>query len=83
MIFAAPRVEGERRDHHPPVADRRQIRLTSRVLLLQQGDRVGPVAAWPPTSMAGRVYLLTRFLSKRPSRLLPHSGAQPCSPSMV
>ena len=62
-------VEGERRDHHPPVSHRHQIGLTSRVLLLEQADRVRTVSSRFPASMAGRVYLLTRFLSERPALL--------------
>ena len=45
-------IEGERRHHHPPVAYRHEVRLTRRVLLLEQRDRVGRSAAgfqpaWP------------------------------------
>ena len=38
MILAAP-VEGERRDHHPAMPHRHQVRLPGGVLLLQQRDR--------------------------------------------
>jgi len=41
-------VEGEWRDHHPAVPDRDQVRLPGPVLLLDQGDRVGPVARGRP-----------------------------------
>jgi hypothetical protein len=41
-------VEGERRDHHPAMADRHQVRLTGGVLLLEQGDRVGTVRGGLP-----------------------------------
>ena len=33
-------VEGERRDHHPPVPDRHQVGLAGEVLLLEQPHRV-------------------------------------------
>ena len=39
-------VERERRDHHPPVADRHEIGLAGGVLLLEQRDRVGPARSW-------------------------------------
>jgi hypothetical protein len=45
-------VEGERRDQHPPVPDRDQVGLAGGVLLLQQPDRVGPVAGWRPAVVA-------------------------------
>ena len=32
-------IERERRDHHPAVADRHEVGLAGRVLLLEQGDR--------------------------------------------
>src|SRR5207344_215304 len=35
-----PAVEGERRDHHPPVTNGDEVRLTCRVLLLEQGYRI-------------------------------------------
>ena len=35
-------VEGERRDHHSAMPDRHQIRLSGEVLLLEQGNRIGP-----------------------------------------
>ena len=45
-------IEGERRDHHPPVAHRNQIPLTGRVLRLQQGYRVGAVRGRLPSGVA-------------------------------
>ena len=45
-------VEGERRDHHPAVADRHQVRLAGGVLLLQQADRVRAVRGRPPLRVA-------------------------------
>ena len=56
-------VEGERRDHHPPVTHRHQVRLAGRVLLLEQRDRVGAVRGRLPTRVARRRYLLPCFLS--------------------
>jgi hypothetical protein len=41
-------VEGERRDHHPAMADWYQVRFTGAVLLIQQGDRVGAVRGGLP-----------------------------------
>ena len=46
-------VEGERRHHHPTVADRHQVRLAGRVLLLEQGHRIGPVRRRRPHRVAG------------------------------
>ena len=50
-------IEGERRDHHPPVAHRNQVRLTRRVLRLQKGYRVGPVRGRLPPGVAGGHHL--------------------------
>jgi hypothetical protein len=59
-------VEGERRDQHPPVPDRHQVGLAGGVLVLEQRDRVGPVAGWRPTVVAGQRRLLARLLAPRP-----------------
>ena len=44
-------VKGERRDHHPAVADRHQVRLPGEVLRLQQGNRVRAIGRRPPPRM--------------------------------
>ena len=62
-------VEGERRDHHPPVADRHQVGLTRGVLLLEQSDRIGAVRGRLPTRMPGRRHVLPRLLTLRPPLL--------------
>ena len=45
-------VEGERRDRHPPVADRQQLRHPCVRLLFEDLDRVGPVLRGIPPGMA-------------------------------
>ncbi len=58
-----PAVERERRDRHPPVADRHQLRDPGRCLLLEEGDRIRPVGCRLPVAMAG-----SRRLAIRASR---------------
>ncbi len=62
-------VERERRDHHPSVAHRHQVGLTRRVLLLQQGDRIGAVRGRLPARVAGRSHLLPQLLTLRSTLL--------------
>ena len=60
-------VEGERRDHHPPVPDRHQVGLPGGVLLLEQPDRVGAVGGRRPARVAGQRRPLARLLAPRPA----------------
>ena len=62
-------VEGERRDHHPAMPHRHQIRLPGGVLLLKQADRVRTVRGRLPLRMA------------RQSRPIP--GLQAFGPAIV
>ena len=48
-------VEGERRDRHPAMPHRHQIRLPGQILLLEQGDGIGTVRGRvPPRVASGR-----------------------------
>ena len=67
MILRRAPVEGERRDHHPPVPDRHQVRLPGRVLLLEQRDRIGPVRRRSPAGVAGQ----RRAFPRLPARARP------------
>ena len=53
-------VEGERGDHHAAVADRHEVRLAGRVLLLEQCDRVGTVRCRFPARVRRARHMLTR-----------------------
>ena len=59
-------IERERRHHHPPVADRHQVGLARRVLLLEQCHGIGPVGGRRPLGVAGRGYFLPRCLAVSP-----------------
>ena len=49
----APSVEGERRRHHPTVADGYQIRFTGQVLCFEQRHRVRAIRCRYPSAVAG------------------------------
>ena len=53
-------VEGERRDQHPPVADRDQVGYPARRLLFEQRDRIGAVRSGLPSSVTRPWCLLAR-----------------------
>ena len=56
-------IEGERRDQHPPVADRHQLRHPRLRLLLDDGDRVAPPARRLPAGVGGARDLGARGLA--------------------
>ena len=60
-------VEGERRDHHPAMPDRHQIRLPGQVLRLQQRNRVRAAGGRAPARMTRRRRLLAGLRASSPA----------------
>ena len=56
-------VEGERRDEHPPVADRHELGHARLRLLLEQGDRVGAIRGRLPRRVSLPRHLRARGLA--------------------
>ena len=67
-------VERERRDQHPPVADRDQLGYPARRLLFEQRDRIGAVRRGLPPSVARTAAPSWRAVRPRATRS-PRSGA--------
>ena len=60
-----PAIERERRDQHPPVADRHQLRHARLRLALEQLDRIGPSRRRLERRMTAARHLIPRRLAAR------------------